>query len=89
MTPEQMVAAVQKYDTQLAAGGFEPNRCAPEAENLTTHQKLEHTRWMCQQVPGFVEAGHLEKSNRWIGFIQGALWAFEAGTIASFKDDNR
>lgn len=89
MSPEQMVAAVQKYDVQLAGGGFEPVRCDDTAEGLSVHARLEHTRWMCQQVPELVAEGRLEKANRWIGFIQGVLWAYEAGTIASFKDDNR
>jgi hypothetical protein len=89
MTPEQMVAAVQKYDTQLAEGGFEPNKLDDTLERPTAHQSLEHVRWMCQQVPGFVAAGQLEKVNRWLGWIQGTLHAHGVGSIASFKDDNR
>lgn len=89
MTPEQMVAAVQKYDAKLAAGGFEPNQLDDTLENPTPRQNLEHARWMCQQVPGFVADGKLEKVNRWLGWIQGTLHAHGAGSIASFKDDNR
>lgn len=89
MTPEQMVAAVRKYDTQLAEGGFEPVRCDPDAEDIPTVERFEHVRWMCQQVPGFVETGRLEKAHRWVGFIQGVLWALKVGTISSFKEDNR
>lgn len=47
---------------------------------------LEHLRWMLESCYTLVEDGSMDKANRWIGFIQGALWAEEKTTIDIERD---
>jgi hypothetical protein len=55
----------------------------------TEYAYWRHILWMLDQIPGFLEEGRKEKSNRWLGFIQGALWAQDIYTIEEMKDHNR
>lgn len=50
---------------------------------------LDHVEWMTKQIPDFLAAGRKEKANRWLGFIQGVLWAKEIYTIEEMKEHNR
>lgn len=52
-------------------------------------ETYNHMLWMTWQIPGFLEEGRKEKANRWLGFIQGALWAKDIYTIEEMKDHNR
>ncbi len=49
----------------------------------------EHAAWMLCKIPEFMEAGRREKAMRWLGFVQGYLWACGAATIDEMKDVNR
>lgn len=51
--------------------------------------KIEHVRWMLDQIPLFLEQGKIDKANRWIGFIQGFFWTAGRYTIEEMKDHNR
>lgn len=50
---------------------------------------FNHVKWMTKQVPDFLGAGRKEKVNRWLGFIQGVLWAKKIYTIEEMKEHNR
>ena len=47
-----------------------------------------HCAWMLPEMKKFVEEGRLDKVQRWLGFVQGALWAAGVGTIDAFKHMN-
>jgi hypothetical protein len=50
--------------------------------------QLAHARWMCSEAlanPEFSEG----KSKRWLGFVQGVLWATGTRTVEQMKNDNR
>lgn len=51
--------------------------------------KSEHVKWMLTQVPTFLLDNRKEKANRWLGFIQGALWSKNLYSIEEFKDHNK
>lgn len=51
--------------------------------------RLEHVNWMCLQVIAFVNDARIEKANRWLGYIQGQLQAFDIFTLAELKEHNR
>ena len=52
------------------------------------YDRLEHLAWMCVETQKFVEENRLEKAFRWLGFIQGSIWAMGLGTIEEMKQDN-
>lgn len=50
---------------------------------------LEHCHGMLDKIVEFVCEGRLEKSFRWLGFIQGFLWANGICTLTDLKNHNR
>lgn len=50
---------------------------------------VSHLRWMVLALPSLVEEGHKDKALRWLGFVQGALWAKGLATISDLKSCNR
>lgn len=48
-----------------------------------------HLLYMCEQIAIFMEEGRREKAMRWLGFVQGALWSYDAASIDEMKEVNR
>ena len=44
----------------------------------------KHLLWMCKEIKN-CESWHETKAHRWIGFIQGALWAMRVFTIDDLR----
>lgn len=100
MTPYQVLDAVAKYTLDLDELGIKPERCpAPQmlpgvltnaGEATWVRQTvLGHARWMCDNIPRYVQDGKMEKAMRWLGFVQAILWMTGQQTIHTLKDDNR
>lgn len=93
MTKEQVVAALAKYEVQLSSlrGGmlWRAMRWPPENPIHGRADRSAHILWMCSEARKHLEADKVEKAMRWLGFIQGVLWADSHCTIAELKDDNR
>lgn len=89
MEPEQVVVAVQKYASKLKKLGFEPKRQTMTSILPNGFERNEHVFWMCGEVERQIGEGKTEKAMRWLGFIQGVLWAAGIATIDEMKDDNR
>ena len=50
---------------------------------------LEHCHGMLDKVIEFVNEGRMEKAFRWLGFVQGVLWAFRVFPLTDLKNHNR
>lgn len=48
-----------------------------------------HQLWMLEQIAAFMLAGRREKAMRWLGFVQGWLWASGYCTIDEMKEANK
>jgi len=48
-----------------------------------------HIRTMLNKIPKFMEDGREDKAMRWLGFIQGWLWARGFYTIEQMAGHNR
>lgn len=86
VTAEQLLLVVKRYEAELE---MPARRQDPRLKQPTTVDVLGHARWMCSQIPGLVAEGRIEKAQRWLGFVQGVLWASGRKTIESLKEDNR
>ena len=42
---------------------------------LPPPNELAHFRFMCAEAQKFIDGDRVEKAMRWLGFLQGALWA--------------
>ncbi len=51
--------------------------------------KIKHMQTMVPKATAFFEGGRREKGFRWLGFIQGALWAEGIYSIEDLKEHNR
>lgn len=92
MTGEKVIEALRLHLAQMEErfmsipdNVVEARRC-PEAVN--TGDQIRHLKWMVGQSIGFVQEGRIDKAMRWLGFIQGALWAMHLVTIEESKRAN-
>lgn len=89
MTSDQVVKVCQKYAGLLKELGASPvlDRDAKTREGQLNHMAhmVNHT---IVEVQGATTAAETEKAMRWLGFIQGGLWALELRTIDQMRADN-
>lgn len=52
-------------------------------------EPVEHVTWMLAKIPDLYEAGRIEKAMRWLGFVQGFIWACDFAGIDEMKSWNR
>lgn len=87
--PDMILNAVYKYEQELAAKGVMAQRCDISQPIGADHAKaLSHVAWCLGEIQVFVADERLDKANRWLGFVQGALWMLNHNTIDSFRADN-
>ena len=68
--------------------GYEPKKIENLSKDFDEYSKNDlygHLAWMCQEALGF-ETKDPEKAHRWLGFIQGALWAENECTIDEMRE---
>jgi hypothetical protein len=96
---QKILEVLTKYEALLSVK-YEPVRIDNVPEDIRHHRdsRLAHVLWMCIQAKTFLTdlsipaekvASRREKAFRWLGFIQGALWACDVLTIDQMKDDNK
>lgn len=51
--------------------------------------KYQHALWMIEETRKLCVENRIEKAFRWLGFVQGVLWAFDLVTIDQAKEANR
>lgn len=87
-----MEKVLKKYRERLASCGLEPVRHPTEAIPTSKESALAHCLWMIGEAEKFLQSGDEEsvlKAHRWLGFIQGVLWAFQVFPVDDLKADNR
>jgi hypothetical protein len=88
MEAEKVNEVLAVYAVLLSESGYPAER--QEGENdvsrLSTLQ-LRHAHWMCNEARAF-PADKVKKKMRWLGFIQGVLWANGFRTIEEMRRDN-
>ena len=90
MTLDHIKKVLQEYDAKLLKDLVLPCQLS-NYDNLHDPDfiQLEHIRWMCQKAQWFCDNGEEGKANRWLGFIQGVLYANGEMTISEQRDHNR
>jgi hypothetical protein len=86
MTSDQILKTVEAYKSAV---GIPAKKSETGEKPMDRLDIMAHVAWMCNQIPGFLAEGKGEKVNRWLGFIQGALWSLGIRTIDQMRDDNR
>ncbi|MGE0366986.1 MAG: hypothetical protein AB7Q00_14760 [Phycisphaerales bacterium] len=93
MTPDQVRHAVMRYYREIGRiNGQRLEQCKHSylaGIRIPRDMILAHLRWMCIVVNREHAHDNIEKAMRWLGFIQGALWALGIKTIEDLKEDNK
>lgn len=91
MEIDHVIAVADHYGSTLVerAGWVMENDGA-----CTTPGRLAHCRWMCGRIRAMLTQEvildrDVEKAMRWLGFVQGVLWAEGVLTIDQMRDHNR
>jgi hypothetical protein len=56
---------------------------------LPAKNGLAHFRFMCIEAQKFIDEDRVEKAMRWLGFLQGALWALGFYSLDELKNHSR
>jgi len=93
MTPKKVKQAFDACTKMILddAGDFYklvPQRCPADRTAQDEEEILEHALWMCEEGKKLVDENRIEKAMRWLGFVQGAIWAAMSATIEDMKKVN-
>lgn len=80
MTPDQLAKTLNLYANKTQELVALESPCQRDLD------KLKHVVWMCEEAKTFHS---VEKSMRWLGFIQGYLWVTGVFSIEEMKEHNR
>jgi hypothetical protein len=75
-----------KYDEHLAKAGVDVRRADTTRRGLSSERRYDHLRWMLAEMVKLTDAG---KFNRWLGFVQGALWFGGVFTVDQMREHVR
>lgn len=88
MTAEKLLEVIAKYEELLVSIGAVAQRNEEPQYLLETHKAHHHLLWMCGQMRELIAQNRPDKVMRWLGFMQGALWALRWRTLEQMKQDN-
>lgn len=78
MTGDKINEVLDRYETMLG-----------RVVSDYTVEELKHCQQMIPKVRVFIAEGRIEKSFRWLGFIQGVLYCYKLYTIEQMANHNR
>lgn len=90
MDNEKVDEVLTKYAKDFEFGGYSAVRGATDElvrVRTSARDYVEHLHWMCKEAASWGPE-RIEKKMRWLGFIQGGLWALGIYTIDELKADN-
>ena len=77
MTSEKVLEAIARYEIDLQDFAY-----------TKYNRNLKHLQLMIPKVREHLEAERIEKGMRWLGFIQGVLWAEGMYSIDELREHN-
>jgi len=93
MDGKKVLEVIDTYEQELKRRGATPLKADhnqvldPATDNRAVC--LGHCLGMIPQMREFIATDHLEKTFRWLGFIQGVLWPLGIYSIDEMKNHNR
>lgn len=94
MTLDKVKAVLRGYSGALQEGFLcVPLQLPPDEMDSTLavigdSVRMDHVVWMCEEVQGWGPE-RTEKAMRWLGFVQGVLWAGGWASLDQLKADSR
>ena len=88
MTTEKVLSIIWGYKQLFVYLGIPAKSCDRDSRDLNVEAKLAHCHRMLEKMPDYIVQGRIEKVMRWLGFIQGTLWALDYLSIDSLKNQS-
>ena len=94
-TYTRLVRSLQRTVQVLALSSVTPKRYDKEVLVRRDEQDLKeviaHLSWMVNEIEGHILYPNMgkDKSMRWLGFIQGAMWALGLATLGELRKANK
>jgi len=91
MTGDKVLEVVRTYRSHFVALQIEP-KDYPHNELLGPRKDadiLGHCCGMLPKIEAFVHERRIEKAMRWLGFVQGCLWACGIFSLDELKNHSR
>lgn len=90
MTPSKIVEVLEGYRAKMLEIQAEEKQLRDyNSIEISRDEQLSHINYMIGAAINFVQAGRIDKSFRWLGFIQGVLWANGIFTLDDLKEHSR
>lgn len=89
MTDEKIRQVIAVYREHFARGGTQPVFFGHDGKTDDPQRVLEHCCQMLDKMEQFLDEGRRDKVFRWLGFLQGCLFATGQFSIGEMADHNR
>jgi hypothetical protein len=89
MSEDTLLRALRECIQTIDSLGIPAERADKMLLGPSLDEALRHARWMAETAIELVKEHHTEKAFRWLGFVQGVLWANHYLTIADARKMNR
>jgi hypothetical protein len=89
MTGEKVLEVINLYRNTLTGLGIPEANAPHDLKNPSLEQVKAHCHGMLDEMEVFVSQGRMEKVFRWLGFVQGGLFAAGIFSIEELKNHNR
>jgi len=89
MTPDKVREVIARYRELLESNGYIPEPHPHNVPHISTNKAMDHCLSMLSKMELFLDEGRFEKTFRWLGFVQGYMWANRMFTLEDLKNHNR
>jgi hypothetical protein len=87
---QKILGVLDIYEEKVSSMCTAPARADPhECTVLDVPKKYAHVWWMITTLRDFIHEGRMEKAFRWLGFIQGVLWACGMYSVEDLAGHNK
>lgn len=89
MNRDRLLTVLAIYEQKFGLLKVTPERADGSIIDQPHDVRLGHIAWMVAETKKFTQERRLEKANRWLGFIQGFLWAKMFYSVDELRSHNR
>ena len=89
MTKNQILKVLLEYEKLIGEKVYGVEQFSCRDRHPKWHEALRHIRWMINQIRIFLDENQELKTQRWLGFIQGVIWAHDLYSIEELREHNR
>ena len=88
MKSEKVRQVISLYRSKFIELDVEQKDYSHDDVLVCTNDALPHCYGMLDKMEGFIDEGRLDKVYRWLGFVQGVLWAEGIYTLTELMNHN-